>query len=187
MQSLRDGNRRCAQVSAYRIRLHDNYLCFTPVDSDYFSPLDANLMRMDHASRPELSKGTVDFRVPPTYWAQEPPPRIKPLYTSPIISPPQTPSLSATFSAKSITALADPHRPPKPMDYVFLIEVTYDAVSKGFVRSVCEGILHTLYGDPDAGVAASFPANNRICIITFDGSLQFYNLAVSYPSTFRRT
>lgn len=65
------------------------------------------------------------------------------------------------------------------MDYVFLIEVTYDAISKGFVRSVCESILHTLYGDADAGVAPSIPLNNRICIITFDGSIQFYNLAVS--------
>ncbi|KAK7680202.1 hypothetical protein QCA50_016711 [Cerrena zonata] len=149
----------------------------TEVDSDYYSPLDANLMRLDHAQRPELNKGTVDFKVPSAYWAQDPQPRIKPLYTSPVQSPPSTPSLTATFSAKSISTTVDPHRPPKPMDFVFLVEVTYDAVSKGFVRSTCENILRTLYGDDEAGTPASLPLGSRICIITFDGTIQFYNLA----------
>ncbi|KAL4254614.1 hypothetical protein ABKN59_005186 [Abortiporus biennis] len=143
----------------------------TEVPSEYYCALDANLLRLDHAQRPELNKGTVDFIVSEEYYSPHPPPRITPLFT-PVVPPPPP---------------AAGHRIPKPMDYVFIIEVTTEAIRSGFTRTAAESILRILYGDEGSGVLPCFPttvsesgdsqSRNRIAIVTFDQSLHFYNFA----------
>ncbi|KAI0761129.1 sec24-like protein [Irpex lacteus] len=128
------------------------------VASEYFCNLDANQMRLDHLQRPELNKGTVDFIVPEEYWAPHPPPRIKPLYT------PVTPFREAE------------KRKPAPMDYVFAIDVTVDALSSGFTTQACNSLLRVLYGDEAAEQPCIRP-QSRICIMTFDSSVHFYDLS----------
>lgn len=134
------------------------------VASEYFCNLDANQMRLDHLQRPELNKGTVDFIVPEEYWAPHPPPRIKPLYQ------PVTPFHEAE------------KRKPAPMDYVFAIDVTVDALSSGFTTQACNSLLRVLYGDEAAEppVQPCIRPQSRICIMTFDSSVHFYDLSVSY-------
>ncbi|KAJ3484683.1 hypothetical protein NLI96_g5487 [Meripilus lineatus] len=133
----------------------------TDVHPDYFCGLDANLLRLDHAQRPELLKGTVDFTVSQEYWAPHPPPRISPLF-QPILPAPST-----------------GHRIPQPLDYVFILEVSTEAICSGFARSACESISRILYGSSPNDVGAvepCFPAASRICIMTFDTTLHFYDL-----------
>ena len=125
------------------------------VSSGYFCNLDANLLRLDHTQRPELNKGTVDFVVPKQYWASPPPPRIEPLY-HPILAR-NEPSM----------------REPKPMDLIFVIEVTAEAVSSGFTRQVCRSIDTILYG----ANGLCLPPG-RVSIVTFDRTLHFYDLTV---------
>ncbi|KAI0087422.1 hypothetical protein BDY19DRAFT_893145 [Irpex rosettiformis] len=131
------------------------------VTSEYFCNLDANLMRLDHLQRPELNKGTVDFIVPKEYWAPHPPPRIKPLY-QPI----------AGFREAE-------KRKPSPMDYVFAIEVTADALSSGFTEQACGSLLHVLYGNESADPSSQpcIPTHARISILTFGNTVNFYNLS----------
>jgi protein transport protein SEC24 len=121
-------------------------------------------MRLDHLQRPELNKGTVDFAVSEEYWAPHPPPRISPLYQ---------PVVSFTETGK---------REPQPINSVFVLEMTADAIRSGFAKRSCDSLLRTLYGGVDEdGVTAEpcIPAESRICIITFDRTLQFYDFTVS--------
>ena len=125
-------------------------------------------MRLDHLQRPELNKGTVDFAVPEEYWAPHPPPRIKPLY-QPV----------ADFREAE-------KRKPSPMDYVFAIDVTADALSSGLTEHTCRSLRRALYGDdsvepPEPPCISTYA---RICIITFGSTIHFYDLSVSrLPST----
>ncbi|KAJ3559261.1 hypothetical protein NM688_g447 [Phlebia brevispora] len=132
------------------------------VAAEYFCNLDANLLRLDHLQRPELNKGTVDFAVPEEYWAPHPPPRITPLYR-PII-----PSTETGF------------RKPQPMDYVFVIDVSAETIGSGFARKACESISDILYGrtfEDGSTVEPCFPSSSRVCIITYDQALHFYDLS----------
>jgi protein transport protein SEC24 len=129
------------------------------VAPEYFCNLDANLMRLDHLQRPELNKGTVDFAVPEEYWAQSPQPRIKPLY-QPITSLPES-----------------DRRKPQPMDYVFAIDVSAEAIMPGFAGHACAIIKRALYGGESC--APCIPSQSRICIISFDTEVHFYDLSVS--------
>lgn len=133
------------------------------VSSEYFCNLDANLMRLDQPQRPELNKGTVDFTVPEQYWATDPPPKIKPLY-QPVAPLPESEK-----------------RKPLPLDYVFAIEVTADAVCSGFTSKACESLSRALFGDDttEPPVPPCISHHSRICIVTFDQTVHFYDLSVS--------
>jgi protein transport protein SEC24 len=60
-------------------------------------------------------------------------------------------------------------RPPQPPVYVFVIDVSYNAVASGMVHKTCETILQMLDNLPGAG-------RTRIGFITFDNTVHFYNL-----------
>lgn len=133
---------------------------------EYFCNLDSSLLRLDYLQRPELHKGTYDFVVPEEYWAQCPPQRITMPYASP--DPPPTGP-----------------RPPVPMDYVFAFDVSDQAIQSGFVKDACTSLLEMLYGrtlEDGTVIEAYFPPTSRICIITFDSSLHFYDLSVRIVS-----
>ncbi|KAF3099744.1 COPII coat Sec23p-Sfb3p heterodimer component [Orbilia oligospora] len=52
-------------------------MCLFPnneVSPEYYQPIDAQGRRIDRDSRPELSRGTVEFVVPKEYWAKPPTP-----------------------------------------------------------------------------------------------------------------
>ncbi|THH07856.1 hypothetical protein EW146_g9184 [Bondarzewia mesenterica] len=134
----------------------------TEVTPDYFCNLDANLLRLDHEQRPELNKGTVDFAVSEEYWAPHPPTRLSPSYFS-VEPPPST-----------------PNRKPQPMTYLFVLDVSQQAVHSGFLRAACASLRSILYG----GLAADegelqpcFPPESRLGIITYDHALHFYDFS----------
>ena len=133
------------------------------MSQEYFSNLDPNFMRLDHANRPELSKGTVDFVVESDeYWAPPPLPKLTPTYFTPE-PPPPTP------------------RKPVPLHYLFAFDVSINAIESGFLQSVCRILLDVLYGGTAADGSTfepCFPQCCRIGILTFDHTLHFYNLSV---------
>ncbi|KAJ6478717.1 sec24-related protein [Mycena vitilis] len=125
----------------------------TEVSPDYFCNLDMNLKRMDHSSRPELNRGTVDFAAPEDYWAANPPQRLSMPYFS--VDPPP----------------AGPRR-PLPMNYVFALDVSDEALRSGLLHTACSAIQDILFG-PNA----CFPPESEIAIITFDLTLHFHDLS----------
>ena len=131
------------------------------VHTDYYSPVDSTLRRVDHEARPELNRGTVDFVVPKEYHAPNAPKRLLHSFQSP---DPALPDGST--------------RPPAPMNYVFLIDVSYEAVISGLVSSACTGILQTLY-EAEGEASGCWPAASKVAIITFDRVLHFYDTSVS--------
>jgi len=66
-------------------------------------------------------------------------------------------------------------RPPQPPVYLFVIEVSYTAVSSGMLRCAAATLLHTLDRLPGG-------ERTQIGLITYDNTLQFYNLAASSPT-----
>ena len=84
-------------------------LCGHPneVAPEYFAPTDPSGIRVDRASRPELTLGTCEFLVPKEYWSTE----------------------------------------PVPMRYLFVLDTTAEACTRGFLQGICDGILAALYGD----------------------------------------
>lgn len=127
--------------------------------SDYFCNLDMNGMRLDQLQRPELCHGTVDFVVPKAYWALNPPQHLIPDFV-PIEAPPSGP------------------REPLPMNYIFALDVSHEAIQSGFLASACSSIRTMLYGDENGGNSPCFPPESELAIITFDSTLHFYNFSV---------
>ncbi|KAK2808367.1 hypothetical protein FQN50_004752 [Emmonsiellopsis sp. PD_5] len=75
---------------------------------------------------------------------------------------------------------------PVGLRWLFLIDVSQEAVTRGFLEASCEGIMAALYGgdetdkteqDGDAP-AKKLPEGSKVGIITFDKEVQFYNLSV---------
>lgn len=66
-------------------------------------------------------------------------------------------------------------RNPVPLNYVFAIDVSIQAIQSGMLQAVCESILHALYGNQQF--------RNRVGIITYDKDVHFYNLSVSQCTT----
>ena len=68
-------------------------------------------------------------------------------------------------------------RPPQPLVYMILIDVSYTAIQCGMVATAATTILESLDRIPnDEG-------RTKIGIITVDSSIHFYNLNVSAHST----
>lgn len=59
---------------------------------------------------------------------------------------------------------------PRPMRYLFAIDVSMESVKKELPQIAAEAIRKTIYG-------ADFPQNAQIGIITYDRSVHFYNLS----------
>jgi protein transport protein SEC24 len=75
---------------------------------------------------------------------------------------------------------------PVPLRWLFLVDVTEEAVNKGFLDGFCEGIMNALYGgssdseDSENGEADKrIPKGVRVGIVTFDKQMHFYNLSAS--------
>ncbi|KAK5226533.1 COPII coat Sec23p-Sfb3p heterodimer component [Exophiala xenobiotica] len=71
---------------------------------------------------------------------------------------------------------------PEPLRWLFLIDITQEAINRGLLASVCQGILDALYGheseDPteEDGSYQKLPVGTKIGIVTYDKEIQFYNL-----------
>ncbi|OAG44255.1 hypothetical protein AYO21_01251 [Fonsecaea monophora] len=71
---------------------------------------------------------------------------------------------------------------PVPMRWLFMIDITQEAINKGFVNAVCQGILDSIYGregEMSSGedtLSIGLPAGARVGIVTYDKEVQFYNL-----------
>lgn len=63
-------------------------------------------------------------------------------------------------------------RPPQPVVFLFVIDVSFGAIQNGMVATAAKTIRETLDHIPDADGRA------QIGFITFDSTLHFYNLAV---------
>lgn len=86
---------------------------------------------------------------------------------------------------------------PVGLRFLFLIDVCQEAVNKGFLDAICEGILATLYmddssvrnqetlngdggnGEENNGPPRALPVQCRVGIVTFDKEVHFYNLKAS--------
>jgi hypothetical protein len=125
-----------------------------PVPPEYFSHIDMSGRRVDFDQRPELSRGTVDFRVTGDYWALDPP-------------NPETPEPKA--------------RKPEPLSYVFAIDVSWTSAKGGVVREVAQGLKEVLFGRETEGGEriGGVPQKAKVAILTFDRTVHFYNLQVS--------
>jgi protein transport protein SEC24 len=74
---------------------------------------------------------------------------------------------------------------PVGLRWLFLIDVSQEAVNRGFIESVCNGILDALYGhdrddevekeDGDEVVPGRLPEGSKVGIVTYDKEVQFYN------------
>lgn len=74
---------------------------------------------------------------------------------------------------------------PVPIRWLFLIDVSAEATSRGYLDGVCDGILKALYpdhtengeGESSAVLSPRLPPGARVGIVTFDREVQFYNLS----------
>ncbi|KYO24427.1 hypothetical protein Y1Q_0002056 [Alligator mississippiensis] len=60
-------------------------------------------------------------------------------------------------------------RPPQPAVYLFVLDVSYNAVEAGYLTVLCQSLLENLDKLPG-------DSRTRIGFITFDSTVQFYNL-----------
>jgi protein transport protein SEC24 len=74
---------------------------------------------------------------------------------------------------------------PTPIRWLFMIDITQEAINRGFLHSVCRGILDALY-EQEAGEAAEdgtefqkLPPGAKVGIVTYDKEIQFYNLTAN--------
>ncbi|KAK9446680.1 Sec23/Sec24 trunk domain-containing protein [Limtongia smithiae] len=59
---------------------------------------------------------------------------------------------------------------PEPMRYIFVIDVSADAVNRSLPHLTAQAIRRALYGD------SGLPAGCKVAIITYDRTIHFYNL-----------
>ncbi|KAF1848226.1 uncharacterized protein K460DRAFT_393351 [Cucurbitaria berberidis CBS 394.84] len=70
---------------------------------------------------------------------------------------------------------------PVGLRWLFLIDVTEEAVNRGFLDGFCEGIMHALYGGDEqteeSETTSRLPKGAKVGIVTFDKEMHFYNLS----------
>ncbi|KAF2203056.1 Sec23/Sec24 family protein-like protein [Delitschia confertaspora ATCC 74209] len=75
---------------------------------------------------------------------------------------------------------------PVGLRWLFLIDVTAEAINRGFLTGFCEGIMNALYGDSgkekgqteaDNAPQRRLPPGAKVGIVTFDKEIHFYNLS----------
>lgn len=125
--------------------------CILAVPTEYFSHLDMSQRRMDLDQRPELRLGSVDFVVGKEYWVQDNP-------AAPGAAP----------------------REPTPLHYIFAIDVSWSSGRCGLVKEAVAGLRELLY-PKEEGAVGGLPAGSKIAILTFDRTVQFFNLKVRGP------
>lgn len=109
--------------------------------------------------------------MPPQYYANQPQPRLLPSY----VPSPDT----------SHKPLNDPEvRIPVSLRTIFVIDVSTASANSGVLESICDGIREALYGDPPNETTTAIDGvlhpDMKVAIVTFDGSLQFYDLSVRH-------
>lgn len=77
---------------------------------------------------------------------------------------------------------------PVALHWLFLIDVSQEAITRGFLEAFCEGILGALYGDAEDGstdessngdaLKRSIPPGSKVGFVTFDKTVHFYNCSV---------
>ena len=74
-------------------------------------------------------------------------------------------------------------RAPRPLTYLFVIDVSFSAVRCGALQVCCQAIREALYGPEngapaggEAGPGFGLPPGSRVGILTFDQALHFYSL-----------
>lgn len=77
---------------------------------------------------------------------------------------------------------------PVALHWLFLIDVSQEAITRGFLEAFCEGILGALYGDTVDGLSDEssngdapgrlLPPGSKVGIVTFDKTVHFYNCSV---------
>lgn len=77
---------------------------------------------------------------------------------------------------------------PVGLRWLFVIDVSQEAVNKGILEAFCQGVLHALYSgedevDENGDVKRSIPKPSRIGFVTYDKEIHFYNMNVSIVST----
>ena len=82
------------------------------------------------------------------------------------------------------------NKEPVGLRWLFLLDVSQEAVSRGFLEACCDGLLSALYGadsdgeepenteDGESKPRRNLPEGSKIGIITFDKEVHFYNLSV---------
>ncbi len=74
------------------------------------------------------------------------------------------------MNANQLCSLALQLRPPQPAVYMFVLDVSFNAVSTGYLQIFCQTLLDEIDRLPG-------DARTQIGFITFDSSVHFYNLA----------
>jgi protein transport protein SEC24 len=68
---------------------------------------------------------------------------------------------------------------PVPLRYLFLIDITQEAINRGFLQNVCDGILGALYSEDEEN---RIPKGAKVGIVTYDKEVHFYNLSPELSS-----
>ncbi|KAL1646367.1 COPII coat Sec23p-Sfb3p heterodimer component [Diplodia intermedia] len=72
---------------------------------------------------------------------------------------------------------------PVGLRWLFLVDVSAEAVNKGFLDGFCEGIMNALYGsesegeEQDGAGVKKLPRGAKVGIVTYDKEIHFYNLS----------
>ncbi|CAF3325615.1 unnamed protein product [Rotaria sp. Silwood2] len=83
------------------------------------------------------------------------------------------------FGTVEYTATADyMARPPQPAMYLFLLDVSHNAIQTGYLQSFCDILLENLNGLPG-------DARTQIGFLTYDSRIHYYDLSDRHNGTFR--